>query len=168
MDIIHIGDVWPRVLRLAEMRYEYWRRAPGFVDWGPQAMVVGVAGEVIAGRVFGVRPRLMVGPDDGYDLVLGGERVNVVATRWRDHGRVGLQIPADETLTADLYMLAMVKVEERAGALLGWATAQEINRCEIRTDRPIPCRDIRAHELHPIEPLVEALWGDRVRSGIGS
>jgi len=143
------------ITKIARLRYEAWKNHSRNVDWGLDAQIVGVAGEIGTRIYYGKILLANVGRDYGCDLDIQGLKVNVISTfetpKWTNYR---VQIPADEKITSDVYLYTMINLFSWQVRLIGYCSGREMETSPIIYNRPIPCRGVHVNKLHPVQELL--------------
>lgn len=145
-----LSGSWKYIQSVAESRLAHNKTPRHISDFGTGIEVLGVAGEIVARRFFGMSEKLHDGFDNGIDLRFAGFTIDVkttVLTPKVEHRY--LQIPEFKPVRADIILMAGVDPINMIGTVLGFATRAEVEKSEINQDRHTPCHEIAVRDLHP-------------------
>ena len=143
--------------QLALMRYEI-ARAVGRKDqqignqpsW--QTDEDGIGGEIAASRGLNVYPTLILKPDEGWDILYKGMKIDVKTTRY-PHGRLLAKLNANDS-EVDGYLLVTGKFP--VYTIVGCASSKRLlspkNIVDLGHGEGY---GLRQKDLHPIEKLLE-------------
>lgn len=122
---------------------------------------VGFAGEVTSSAYFGVKADWDIHPDyvgdDGFDLDVGGKRIETKTVTRRDE--LELRVPTENVDSADYFVLAQCSHPQELVQLIGWISRPRLLYSGHRFDGDIR---VGTEHLLPFEPLF--LPPERIRA----
>ena len=139
-------------IQVGRSRFRAGRSLPFQDDTTGEYHIAGATAEFVARAHFGLPLSLSRAGDPGFDLRLGSITVDCKATGWNPRRYRNLQIRADKTTWADVFLLG--RVAGNRVMLAGWTSKDLIRSAPIRYDLPIPAHQIPIKDLYILDLLL--------------
>lgn len=164
---MELASSWEYITNTARNRLANNKTGHQVTAYGEGIELLGVAGEIVARRFFGLDEILHEGFDDGIDFRFAGFRIDVKATALTPNiEHRFLQWPAWKRVVADIILFTAVDPTSQVGTVIGFATKAEILNSPINETRAIACHEISVAELHPAWKLEASFQQRKVANAL--
>jgi hypothetical protein len=150
-----LSGSWEYIQSIARSRLAHNRTPRHVSAYGDGIEVLGVAGELCARRFLGLDEKVHEGFDHGIDIDYCGKAIDVKATVLTPKVNFRrLQWPLWKRVKADLVLFTAIDPITMQGAVIGYATKDEVLNSPVNVDRCTPCHEIPISDLHPAWELI--------------